>query len=300
MKKNELFERLTCRDKAKRWRNISLVLILVILFFGMKLFTGDGNINNNYIARVYINGVIENNNYRDDRLEKIIDDKSIKAVIFHIDSPGGAIVTSEQIFNKMKRISEKKPIVVVMGNIAASGGYLVSLASDYILAGNGTITGSIGVLMQTFEVLDLIKRMGINPLIYKSSELKANPSLFEKPTEEANQVLNETIKDSHRFFMELIVKRRKMNIKEVEKIADGRIFTGRQALKRRLIDAIGYESDALIYLKAEKGIDTDELRVKDYELEEIIDTFGFKRFFYFISSLKSKKKGGIMAIYEGK
>jgi protease-4 len=172
MKNKDLIERLHSRSQLQKWRNISVILIVILLFMAFKFLGTEENIGReHYIARINFDNVIESNNYMYNKLENIRKDNTIEGVVIHVNSPGGEVVASEVIFNKLRRINEIKPIVVVMGNLAASGGYMVSLASDYIIAGNGTITGSIGVILQTYEVVDLMKKIGVSPLIYKSSDL---------------------------------------------------------------------------------------------------------------------------------
>jgi protease-4 len=302
MKNKELIERLHSRSQLQKWRNISVILIVILLFLVFKVVGSKENIGReHYIARINIDNVIESNNYMYNKLEHIRKDNTIKAVIVNINTPGGEVVASEVIFNKLRRISEKKPIVVVMGNLAASGGYMISLASDYIIAGNGTITGSIGVILQTYEVVDLMKKIGVNPLIYKSSDLKATPSMYEKPTLKVDKVLNESIKDSHEFFMEMVSKRRNISMQKTKILADGRIYTGRQALKVGLVDEIGYEEEAVEYLKSVKDINTDKLRIYDYEIYEPLNDFNVKNFLgsmLNIKSLNQNEKSGMMAIYK--
>lgn len=302
MKNKDLIERLHSRTQLQKWRNISVILIVILLFLVFKFVGSEESIGReHYIARINIEGIIESNNYLYNSLDDIRDDRTIEAVIINVNSPGGEVVGSEVIYNKLKSISEKKPIVIVMGNLAASGGYMVSLASDYIIAGNGTITGSIGVILQTYEVVDLMKKIGITPLIYKSSNLKATPSMYEKPTAKVNAVLNESIKDSHEFFMEMVSKRRNITMQKTRILADGRIYTGRQALKVGLVDEIGYQEEAVEYLKNVKGVNTETLRIHDYEIYEPINDFNVKNFFgslLKIKSLNSNDNYGMMAIYK--
>lgn len=222
-------------------------------------------INEDYIASVLIDGIIIEEEKRDKKLKKIIDDSHIKALIVNVNSPGGTVVGSEKIYNILRKISEKKPVVIVMGTMAASGGYLISLVGDHIISHNGTITGSIGVILQTAEVTDLAQKLGITFLNFKSGELKGAPNPTEKLTENMRAAVMENVEDTYDFFLELVAERRKMSLEEVRKLADGRIYSGRQALKLQLIDSIGTEDTALKWLQEEKKIDS-KLTVKDYQL----------------------------------
>jgi len=297
MRNKELIEGLYARAQMQKWRNITVLLVVILLFVIFKSLNTEQNIGRTpYIARINIDGVIESNNYLYEKLDEITEDSAIKAVIVNVNSPGGEVVSSEIIFNKLRNMNERKPIVVVMGNIAASGGYLISLASDHIIAGNGTITGSIGVLFQTYEILELMQKIGIKPIIYKSGELKATPSFYEKPTEKVDKVLNESIQDSYKFFTELVSNRRNMSMEKTIKLSDGRIYTGRQAVKAGLIDEIGYEDEALKYLHDSKGINTQHLKVHTYEVYEPLKDFNIRNFFGSKASINAKS--GMMAIYQ--
>lgn len=263
------------RDQARKWKNISFLMIIAIILLVFRVFFGssddvDKNIDaGNYIASININGIIMDDDYRNDILEKIATQENIKAVIVNIDSPGGGIVGSENLYELLSAIAKTKPIVTVMGSVAASGGYMASLASDHIIARNGSLTGSIGVIIQTSEFTNLADKLGVKFLTYKSSPLKGSPSPFEKTNPEVDRVINESIKDSYKFFADLVKKRRAEKIKgNISHITDGRIFTGRQAFEVGLIDEIGGKAEAVNYLKTVKKIDTEKFPVKKINLEK--------------------------------
>ncbi|HJD56188.1 MAG TPA: signal peptide peptidase SppA [Rickettsia endosymbiont of Pyrocoelia pectoralis] len=264
-----LIERKHTKSQLLIWKLIAIILILLLFFFIGKDFAPKeiltGN-NEDYIASVLIDGIIFEEEKRDKRLNKIVDDPNIKAVIVNVNSPGGTVVGSEKIYNILLKISKKKPVVIVMGTMAASGGYLISLAGDYIISHNGTITGSIGVILQTAEITDLAQKLGITFNNFKSGELKASPNPTEKLTEAVRVAVMENVEDTYDFFLELVAERRKMTLEEVKKLADGRIYSGRQALKLKLIDSIGSEDTALKWLQEVKKINAD-LAVKDYQLK---------------------------------
>ena len=272
MSDNNLASVLYLKQKLSKWRNIAIIVIIVALIalFGTPKQNIPFDKNQKYIAKVDIDGVILENDYRSKVLNKIAQDKNIQALIVNINSPGGSIVGSEILFNELKNISKQKPIVTVLNSLAASGGYMAAIASDHIIAHNGTITGSIGVIMQSSEITNLAEKLGINLLTYKSSPLKGAPSFFEKPSEQANQVLQQAIDDSHQFFVDLVKSRRSEKItQENEQIVfDGRIFTGRQALNVGLVDQIGGINEAKDFLKTQKKIAVDDLKIKKINLEE--------------------------------
>jgi protease-4 len=292
------------KGKVHKWKNIALLLaILSFLLVGKSMFgsklSGDGFEGGDYIASIKINGVIMEDDYRSKILKEIAEENSIKAVIVNIDSPGGGIVGSEILFDDLREIAIKKPIVVVMGSVAASGGYMAAVASDYIIAHNGTLTGSIGVLMESPEVTELANKIGVKFNTYKSSTLKGSPSPFEKPNPAVDLVIKESIADSFEFFSGLVQERRGDKIKKnARTVFDGRVFTGRQALEAGLIDGIGGTKEALTYLQNNK-IDTKKLSVHEVEIaeknEKFFDKFfGFLPFFDGVNSKSSSHQ--IMAI----
>lgn len=261
------------RDQARKWKNITfLVMIAVLLLTFRMMFSSDDNSKNvdiggNYIANISIEGVILDDDYRTSILSKIASQTNIKAVIVNINSPGGSIVGSEILYDNLREIAKNKPIVVLMGSLAASGGYMASIASDYIIARNGTLTGSIGVIMQTSEVTDLAKKVGVKFLTYKSSPLKGAPSPFEKSTPQVDNVINDAVKDSYQFFSDLVVSRRGAKLpKDTLKILDGRVFTGRQALKNGLVDEIGGKNEAIKYLSTVRKVDVAKFPIRDVSI----------------------------------
>ncbi len=157
---------------------------------------------------------------------------------------------------------------MLMHSVAASGGYMAAISSDHIIAHNGTLTGSIGVLMQSAELVELAQKLGVKFTTYKSAPLKASPSPFERSNEIVDQVVQESIKDSAEFFFDLVKSRRgeKLNKKEFSKIFDGRVFTGRQALKAGLIDEIGGKKQALDYLKTKYNIDSSSVSIREIDI----------------------------------
>lgn len=257
------------RQKHKKQiRNYKIIISLTILLTTLLFFQSTFNINltnKGYIASVsLVNEILEDQN-RENKFQKILEDSNIKALIVNINSPGGSFVGSEKIYNILRKITKKKPVVVVMGTIATSGAYLVSLAADYILACNGTITGSIGVIYPTFEITSLAEKIGIKFYNLKSGKLKAMPNIMEKINPTVTKVTMESIQDIHNYFLEIIVSRRNLPLQYVKKLSDGRIYTGRQALKLGIIDAIGDQEDAVDWLKNTKKLDA-KLEVKEIKL----------------------------------
>ncbi|AJQ51858.1 MAG: signal peptide peptidase SppA [Rickettsia conorii subsp. raoultii] len=265
-----LIERRQIKSRLLIWKLAAIILIAIVFLLVGKDFAPKEvlpiNSNEDYIASVLIDEIILEDEKRDKKLKKIIDDSHIKALIVNVNSPGGTVVGSEKIYNILRKISAKKPVVIVMGTMAASGGYLISLGGDYIISHNGTITGSIGVILQTAEVTELAQKLGIKFNNFKSGELKAVPNPTEKLTEAVRVAIMENIEDTYNFFLELVSERRNLPIEEVKKLADGRVYSGRQALKLKLVDAIGSEDTALKWLQEVQKINVN-LLVKDYQLK---------------------------------
>jgi len=291
------------KNKVHKWKNVALLLGILSVLLLLRVIMGGAlseGLDGDYIASIKVDGIIMEDDFRSKVLEKIAADKSIKAVLVNIDSPGGGIVGSEILFESLREIAANKPIVVLMGSVAASGGYMAAVASDYIIAHNGTLTGSIGVLMEAPQVTGLAEKLGVTLNTYKSSPLKGSPSPFEKRNAAVDKVINESIADSYKFFADLVRDRRgvKLNKTQLNIIFDGRVFTGRQALKAGLIDEIGGKEEALSYLEANK-VDVKNLEIKEVSITKeegkLLDkVFGMIPFFGGAKSANSQSK--IMAI----
>ena len=216
------------------------------------------------IARINIDGLIRSDKDRVEALERL-EKSSAAAVVVHINSPGGTTAGSEQLYDALTRLKAKKPMVVVVEGLAASGGYIAALASDHIVAQQSSLVGSIGVLFQFPNVSELMKTVGVKVEEVKSSPLKAAPNGFEPTSPEARAALESLVKDSFAWFKDLVQTRRAMDAAQLEKVADGRVFTGRQAIDLKLIDQLGDEKLAVAWLVAEKKVKAD-LPVRDYKL----------------------------------
>lgn len=265
-----LIERKNSKSQLRKWKYLvvflAIIIITLISFKKSHFLSIEKVASDSYIASILIEDIIFEDAKRDRRLEKIINNESIKALIVNINSPGGTVVGSEKIYNILRKISAKKPVVAIMGTLAASGGYLISLGADYIIAHNGSITGSIGVIFQTAEVTELAEKIGIKFNSFKSGELKAAPNPTEKVTEAVRIAVMSNIQDTYEYFVELVAKRRSFSIEEATKLADGRIYSGRQALRLKLVDAIGDQDDAVKWLHEVKKIDA-QLTVKEIILK---------------------------------
>ena len=216
------------------------------------------------IARINIEGLIRSDQERVEALEQL-EESQAAAVVVHINSPGGTTAGSEQLYDALMRLKAKKPLVVVVEGLAASGGYIAAIAADHIVAQQSSLVGSIGVLFQFPNFTELLKTVGVKVEEVKSSPLKAAPNGFEPTSPEARAALDALVKDSYAWFRDLVKNRRGMDDALLEKVADGRVFTGRQAVDLKLIDQLGDEKTAIAWLVAEKNVKSD-LPVRDYKL----------------------------------
>ena len=266
---DQIVDRMKLKKQVVSWR---FAAILFAIFLVLAVFVDNSHsskkaslIDTEYVARIYINDVIYDDSERLDSLKTLAENKAAKAVILHINTPGGTVVGGENLHNAIKKIKKQKPVVVVMGDVTASAGYMISVAADYLIAHQGTVTGSIGVISQSFEFTDLANKVGVKFHNFKSSPLKGGPLPTEELSPEMKAAMQDTINDIYNVFVDIVAESRQMPREEVLKLADGRVFTGRQALKNKLIDAIGDEDTAINWLKDAKSI-PESLKIKDYAL----------------------------------
>jgi protease-4 len=236
------------------------VATLVVLFG-----RDDGLIGRPHVARLSVDGLILDDKDRAKALAEVAGDSSAKALIVRIDSPGGTVVGGESLYRGLRAVAENKPVVAVMGELATSGGYMTALAADHIVASPGTVTGSIGVLMQTTDMTGLLDKLGIKPEAVKSSPLKAQPNPLEPFTDEARAATRAVVMDMYEMFVGMVVERRGLTPTEAKTLADGRVFTGRQALAVRLVDALGGEKEARAWLAETRQV-ADTLPVRDVKI----------------------------------
>ncbi|ABD85971.1 signal peptide peptidase SppA [Rhodopseudomonas palustris] len=261
-----IVDRRRMRRKLTFWRvAAALVAIAAVIAVGSATVpSGPLAGTSGAIARVKIDGLIRSDADRVEALERL-EKSAAAAVVVHINSPGGTTAGSEQLYDALVRLKAKKPLVVVIEGLAASGGYIAAIASDHIVAQQSSLVGSIGVLFQFPNFTELMKTVGVKVEEVKSSPLKAAPNGFEPTSPEARAALESLVKDSYAWFRGLVKSRRGMDDQLLEKVADGRVFTGRQAVDLKLIDQLGDEKTAIAWLVAEKKVKAD-LPVRDYKL----------------------------------
>ena len=275
-----IVDRRRMRRKLTFWRVLAVVLAIGALVAagaalrvpGTGLLTGGAS---PAIARISINGLIRSDQERVEALARL-EKSPAPAVIVHINSPGGTTAGSEQLHDSLMRLREKKPLVVVVDGLAASGGYITAIAGEHIVAQETSLVGSIGVLFQYPNVADLLKTLGIKVEEVKSSPLKASPNGFEPTSPEARAAIESLVLDSYAWFKNLVKVRRNLDDAGIERVADGRVFTGHQGVPLKLVDEIGDERVAVAWLAKEKHIDPNT-PVRDYRLRDRLSDLPFLR-----------------------
>lgn len=257
-------ERRQLRRKLTFWR-VAAALVAAIALGTFFFVSGAARTGRTveHIAKVRIEGTITEDEDLIQRLEDVRKSAAVKGVILSIDSPGGTTVGGEAIFEEVRKLAAEKPVVAQVGTLAASAGYLIASAADHIVARQTSIVGSIGVLIQYPDVTGLMDKLGIKMEEIKSSPLKAEPSPFNPTTDEERAAIRSMIMDSYDWFVGLVDERRPLNRQEATQIADGKVYTGRQALNLKLIDELGGEDQAVGWLKT-KGV-KDGLEVVEWK-----------------------------------
>ena len=270
-----IVDRRRMRRKLTFWR-VSALLIALVALVGLAVALVPGSrliAPGNYIARITVQGLIRGNQDRVEALERLSRSRA-RAVILHIDSPGGTTAGSEQLYDALRALQAKKPMVVVVDGLAASGAYIAALSCDHIIAHDTSLVGSIGVLFQYPNFTQVLKTIGIQMEEIKSSPLKAAPNGFEPTSPEARAAIAAIVTDSYAWFKDLVKNRRRMTDTQLAAVVDGRVFTGRQGVGLKLVDSLGNEKTALAWLEKEKRIPAST-PVRDYSLEPRFSELSF-------------------------
>jgi len=257
-----LIDRRRLKRRLALWRG--LAVLLVGAGAGLWLARAGTGFERAHVARLPVEGVITDDRKLIEAIDRLGKDKSTRALIVAIDSPGGSVGGGEALHHALLRLRERKPVIAVMRGTAASAGYMTAVAAERIWARDSTVTGSIGVILQTVDASELLGRVGIRGDAIVSGPLKAQPSPFQPLSPEGRAALQGVIGDLFDQFVGMVVAGRKLTEAQVRALADGRVLTGRQALAAGLVDAIGGEREARAWLAAEKQVPED-LPVRDLE-----------------------------------
>ncbi len=259
-----LVDRRRLSRQVSFWRVVAfIVAALFILALAARFFGGAG-LGGPHIARLTLSGFISGNEETLKLIRQVRDSPSASAAVIRIDSPGGTTEGSEVIYDELRLLAAKKPVVAVVGTMAASGAYIAALGTDRIFVRGNSIVGSIGVLVEFPNVSGLMDKLGVKFESIKSSPLKAAPNGFEPTSEDARAAMAALIADSFAWFKDLVKERRALSDDELAKVDDGRVFTGRQGVPLKLADAIGGEREAIAWLESDKGV-AKNLPVRDYQ-----------------------------------
>ncbi len=282
MKKNDLLDKFYQKRKSIIFRSFFFFLIIAFIITLSYKFQSDES----FIAKINIEGIIQDRTDIIKQINSLKSDNNVKGLLTIINSPGGTYVGSKELYDSIQTIGEKIPTAVYMKEMATSGGYLASLSSDKIFGNSGSITGSIGVILQSADISNLLGKIGVSPIIIKSGKLKAVPNPAEQIDEEKLNYLQEIIEKMQKEFLMIVKKNRNVSESVLNLVSDGRILTGREAKNLKLIDDIGNEDDALNWLKNEAKVD-EQIKIKELspenDLQKLINLRIFKKKFNYFS-----------------
>jgi protease-4 len=250
-----VLDRRRMRRRLSFWRVAAV--IAAALAIGALAYSGSETVpfgSSSQVARVAVEGLITEDRDKLKLLKRIAEAKHVKGVIVFVNSPGGTTTGGEALFDALRQLAAKKPVVAQFGTIAASAAYITGLATDHIVARGNTITGSVGVIFQWAEVSQLLDKVGVKMNEVKSGPLKAVPSPFAPLDERGRKITEEMVAESQKWFVSLVSSRRGIDPASVPGLTDGRVYSGREALHLKLVDEIGGEGEALAWLQEKRGV----------------------------------------------
>jgi protease-4 len=266
-----ILDRRRLRRKLGLWRGLAIVV--GVLAVGALALIGSGAkqlVKQDHIARITVEGLITDDRKQVQLLKAVAKANHIKGVILFVNSPGGTTTGGEALYRGLRDIAAKKPIVAQFGTVAASAAYIAGLGTDHIVARGNSITGSVGVIMQWPEFTGLMDKIGVKMNTIKSGRLKAEPSPFKPIDEENRKILDEMIAESQQWFLGLVTDRRKVDTASIPGLQQGRVYSGREALRHKLVDEIGGEDEARKYLVEKRKVPKN-LKVIDWKPKQGLD-----------------------------
>lgn len=264
-----IVDRRQLRRQLTFWRVVAILIALAAIIGAGLAWSGALRTATPHVARITIDGLITGKQETIDLLRSA-DRTSVGAVVLRINSGGGTTAGSETLYTEIRRLAEKKPVVAVIDGVGASGAYMAALGAHRIIANGSGLVGSVGVIAQIPNFTKLLDNVGVKVEAVRSTPLKAMPSGIEPTTPEARLAVEETVLDTYRWFRNLVGERRGLSGDALGKVTDGRVFTGRQALELKLIDALGGEREAIAWLEAEKGL-AKNLPVRRYTPQQSVN-----------------------------
>jgi protease IV len=267
----DVLERDFYEERRRRWRRgafwrgffVALLLVLIVSISSIVERVREAG---RQVARVDISGIITEDVRLEAMLREIAERDSVQAVILRVNSPGGTTAGSEALYDAVRAIAAEKPVVAVLGEVAASGGYVAAISADHIVSRGNTLTGSIGVIMEYPDVTELLDRWGIDVETFRSSTLKAEPAPYRPISPEGRELNEALVAESYGWFRDLVGQRRGIEGAALDRVANGAVFTGRVALEAGLVDTLGGEREALDWLESQReGL--GDLPVRTWEVE---------------------------------
>jgi protease-4 len=242
------------RRSRFRWRIVAFIALVIAVLAAAGRYATENGLSGDQIARVTIDGTILTSPARLRVLDTLARTDSVKAVILAINSPGGTSAGGEELYEAVSKLRAKKPVVTVVNELGASAAYMTAIASDRIFVRRLSLVGSIGVLFQTFNAGKLMETIGVGSDKVTSGPLKAEPDITHSLTDAARAELQGLVDDSFAWFVDIVAERRGIARPDILTLADGRIFTGNQAIANKLVDEVGGEAEAIDWLEKTKGV----------------------------------------------
>ncbi len=254
-----IVDRRRLRRKVVFWRIAAFLVAAIAIVGGIAWAGGFGPLSKRsmHIARVGVSGVIIDDRARLKMIRQLAKNDRVAAVIVDINSPGGSTVGGEALYQALRELAEKKPVVAQIGTLGASAGYMTAIAADYIVARHTSLTGSIGVYIQYGNIGGLLDTIGVKVDVVRSGPLKAEPNFHSEPPQAVRDNLQAVIDDSYEWFVALVAERRKMDDQAVRGVAQGGIYSGEAARRLGLVDALGGEEASIAWLEKERDISPD-------------------------------------------
>jgi len=275
---------------------IAIVFVLVVAAYTWLTEGGLGMFLENAVAVVDVEGVIEDSEDVVAILDRVAENDSLRAVVIRIDSPGGGVAPSQEIYDAVLRVRERKPVVASLGSLAASGGYYVASACHVIVSNPGTLTGSIGVIMQVGNVEELLRKLGLAGMVVKAGRYKDIGSPLRAMSEEERQLLESLLGNIHEQFVRAVAHGRGVPKEKIEPVADGRIYSGEQALELGLVDRLGGLREAVEVAAARAGIEGKPTRIP-FRVDQ--SPWWWRRLSTMLAGRSPGWSGGLWLLYSG-
>jgi len=260
-----ILERRRLRRRASFWRVAAIAVIAIAIAVGVASFVEERG--SSHVAEVKIDGFIATRPQAVDLIDQAASADSVEAILLHIDSGGGAASGGEALYRAIRKASGKKPVVAIIDGVGASAAYMAAVAADRVFARETAITGSIGVIFQYAHFEELLQKVGAEYEEIKSAPLKGEPSMFEATSPQAEAMIQALVDDTFDWFVDIVAERRELPMATTRRLADGSIFTGRQAVANGLIDAVGTDAEARAWLQSARGV-SEDLPVREWNGEE--------------------------------